>query len=252
MPASRVVTVLTFNIHHAEGTDGRLDLDRVAKVMRSSGADVIGLQEVDRHYSERSNWADEARGLARRMHMHVVFAANIDNPPPAEGRPRIQYGTAILSRFPILSWSNTYLFRSPDQEQRGLLQATLDVNGVRVQAFNTHLAASSAVDRAVQAQQIEDIIGRTTDPTFLTGDMNATADAPEIKTLASFLTDSWTVAGVGPGNTIESGDPTKRIDYVFTNDYARPMVDRVVQTDPTASDHLPVAATMLLNGTVAP
>jgi endonuclease/exonuclease/phosphatase family metal-dependent hydrolase len=251
VPAQRVVTVLTFNIHHAEGTDGRLDLDRVAKVMRSSGADVIGVQEVDRHYSERSDWADEAQGLATRMHMHVAFAANIDNPPPAEGRPRIQYGTAILSRFPIVSWSNTLLFRSPDQEQRGLLQATLDVNGVRVQAFNTHLSASSATDRVAQAQQIQDIIGSTADPTFLTGDMNATADAPEIKTLSSFLTDSWTVAGVGPGNTIESGDPTKRIDYVFTNDFAHPLVDRVVHTDPTASDHLPVAATMLLKGTVS-
>lgn len=251
MPAPRVVTVLTFNIHHAQGTDGLLDFDRVARVMRSSDADIIGVQEVDRHYSERSNWADEATELAARLHMNVAFAANIDNPPPAEGKPRIQYGTAILSRFPILSWSNTYLFRSPDQEQRGLLQATLDVNGVRVQAFNTHLSASSAGDRAIQAQQIEDIIGNTTDPTFLTGDMNATADAPEIKTLASFLTDSWTVAGVGPGNTIESGNPTKRIDYVFTNDYVRPLVDRVVHTDPTASDHLPVAATMLLKGTIS-
>jgi endonuclease/exonuclease/phosphatase family metal-dependent hydrolase len=247
-PAVRAITVMSFNIHHAQGTDGVLDVDRVARVMRSSGADVIGVQEVDRHYSERSDWMDEAAELAERVHMNVVFAANIDNPPPGTGLPRIQYGTAILSRFPIVAHKNTWLYRSPDQEQRGLLQATLDIHGMRVQAYNTHLSASSAVDRLEQAKQIQELIGETKDPTFLTGDMNATSDAPEIKTLSSFLTDSWTVAGRGPGYTIESSEPTKRIDYVFTSDEIRPLKDRVVTTDPAASDHLPVTARLLLRG----
>jgi endonuclease/exonuclease/phosphatase family metal-dependent hydrolase len=153
--------MLSFNIHHAEGTDAVLDLDRVAGVIRSSGAGIVGLQELDRHHSERSNWLDEPTELARQLHMHVAFAASIDDPPPAAGQPRIQYGTATL-------------------------------NG--------------------------------------------------------FLTDSWTVAGYGPGYTIESGDPTRRIDYVFGTHGVHPLLDRIIDTDPTASDHLPVAATLRLTG----
>lgn len=57
---SRVLDVMTFNIHHAQGTDGVLDVRRIAEVVRTSGADVVGLQEVDSHYSGRSDWADQA------------------------------------------------------------------------------------------------------------------------------------------------------------------------------------------------
>ena len=47
-PVSRTLTVLTFNIHHAEGTDGKVDVARIAKLIEDSDADVVGLQEVDR------------------------------------------------------------------------------------------------------------------------------------------------------------------------------------------------------------
>ena len=40
--------VMTFNIHHAEGTDKRLDLDRIARVIRAAEPDLVALQEVDR------------------------------------------------------------------------------------------------------------------------------------------------------------------------------------------------------------
>ena len=248
VPITRTVTVLSFNIQHAEGTDGVLDLDRVAHVIRSSGAGIVGLQELDRHYSARSNWLDEPTELARRLHMHVAFDANIDRAPPAAGQPRRQFGSAILSRYPIVASSNTYLYRSPDLEQRGLLRAVIDVHGLLVDAYNTHLEVSSQSDRLRQTAQIKSLIGTPHAPTLLTGDMNATAGAPEIATLNGFLTDSWTVAGTGPGYTGESTTPTKRIDYVFGTHGVQPLMDRVIHTDPAASDHLPVAATVQLTG----
>lgn len=79
---ARVLDVMTFNIHHAQGTDDALDLQRIADVVKESGADVIGLQEVDNHYSGRSNWADQPAELAAMLGYHVVFGANIDNNPP--------------------------------------------------------------------------------------------------------------------------------------------------------------------------
>jgi endonuclease/exonuclease/phosphatase family metal-dependent hydrolase len=233
--------VLTFNIHACHGADGALDLERVERVIRSSGADVVGLQEVDRHYSARSDWVDQGAELAQRLDMHLAFGATIDEEPPAPGRPRVQYGNAILSRYPITSSSNTLLHFAPGQEQRGLLEAVVDVPGVDLEVFNTHLADGSATDRVHQATQIQQVIGIPERPTILVGDMNAPPGAPEITTLEGFLTDTWIAVGEGPGYTFESKKPAARVDYVFTSHAVRPEQGQVVITDPGASDHLPVA-----------
>jgi hypothetical protein len=55
----RSVTVASYNIHHGVGEDDQLDLDRIAEQIRTSGADIIGLQEVDRHWSSRSDFVDQ-------------------------------------------------------------------------------------------------------------------------------------------------------------------------------------------------
>ena len=237
----RALRVLVFNIHAGIGTDGELDLERVGRVIRSSRADVVGLQEVDRHFSARSDWADQGRKLARQLDMHLVYGANIDDEPPAPGRPRVQYGNAILSRYPITSSGNTPLYRSPGEEQRGLLKAVVDVPGADIEVFNTHLSATSAADRAQQTTQIRELIGTPGRPLVLVGDLNATPEAPEIATLNGFLSDSWTVAGGGSGYTFDSQTPVKRIDYVYTSDGVQTMHSRVVTSRRVASDHLPVA-----------
>lgn len=42
---SDTVRVLIYNIHHGAGTDGRLDLERIAAVIRAQDPDVVLLQE---------------------------------------------------------------------------------------------------------------------------------------------------------------------------------------------------------------
>ncbi|MFE5111148.1 endonuclease/exonuclease/phosphatase family protein [Streptomyces sp. NPDC056663] len=242
---ARVLDVMTFNIHHAQGTDDALDLQRIADVVKESGADVIGLQEVDNHYSGRSDWADQPAELAAMLGYHVVFGANIDNNPPTAGGHRIQYGTAILSRYPITEWDNTWLFKSPGQEQRGLLHATLDVRGKAVHFYCTHLAAGSQTDRLHQAPQLVDLIGDT-DPSILVGDFNAVPSAPESQPLQASYTDAWTKAGHGDGMTFPAEGPTERIDDIYTTDQVKPVVTRVLHADPTASDHLPVISRVVV------
>ena len=39
--------VLTYNIHHGEGVDGKLDLERIASVIRSVEPDLVALLEVN-------------------------------------------------------------------------------------------------------------------------------------------------------------------------------------------------------------
>ena len=46
-PMRRAVRVLTYNIHHGEGMDGKIDLERIAAVIKRLEPDVVALQEVD-------------------------------------------------------------------------------------------------------------------------------------------------------------------------------------------------------------
>ena len=241
---------MTFNIHHAAGTDGIVDLPRVAQVIRDSDLDVVGLQEVDRHFGERSNFVDQATWLARELNMHVVYGANLDLDPLSPDQPRRQYGTAILSNAPILEWDNTYLPRFGNHEQRGLLRARINVRGVPVQVYNTHLQHNDAAERVAQAQAIAQLIGTPQDSVVLVGDLNATPDAPEIRTLVENLVDAWESAGVGDGYTYPTEDPDHRIDYILQSAdvVARTIAVLTSPLATSASDHLPVVAEFALPG----
>lgn len=242
----RALTVMTFNIHHGVGADGRLDLGRIADVIRSSRADVVALQEVDRHFGERSAFADQARELGRALHMHVAYGANLDLEPLAPGQPRRQYGNAVLSRHHIRSSRNILLPRPDGEEQRGLLEVNLRVRGVPVRVYATHLQHNSAVSRQLQAEAIVQVLRSSDSSMILLGDLNAQAEDPEIVLLLQLLVDAWMQAGLGPGYTYSATDPHARIDYVLHSGEVVSRVAAVLATD--VSDHLPVVVTLVLPG----
>ncbi|WP_151770165.1 endonuclease/exonuclease/phosphatase family protein [Streptomyces abyssomicinicus] len=248
VPSARPVPVrvLTFNIHHGAGTDGVFDLDRVARVIEGTDADVVGLQEVDRFWGARSGWTDVAAELGRRLGMWHVFGANLDLDPPAEGAPRRRYGTAVLTPWPILSWRNTPLPKLAGHEQRGLLRAEIQVRGARLRFAGTHLQHDNSPERQLQAASVRELLGDDARRTVLAGDLNALPDAPETGVLTDFLTDAWGAAGEGDGFTYGSLDPHARIDYLMASADVRVVRAAVVGLDPGASDHLPVLADLLV------
>lgn len=230
--------VATYNIHHGEGTEGRLDLDRVADAVR--GHDIVALNEVDRH-NIRTGFADQASRIASRLGMkYHVF-----------GETRrwllfMQYGNAILSRFPIVSSKNHDLPRlDPKNERRRVLQADILVRGRIVHVFATHLSLRPA-ERAKQVDAILALLARTSGRKVLMGDFNALPGSPEMKKAAAALTDLWAAKGSGSGPTFSSRDPRRRIDYILASRAGlSPLSIRVVRTELPGgahpSDHLPVA-----------
>ena len=68
--------VLCYNIHHAAGVDGKLDVPRIARVIQSVKPDLVALQEVDRN-TTRTGKVDQAAELAQLTRMNHVFGANI-------------------------------------------------------------------------------------------------------------------------------------------------------------------------------
>jgi endonuclease/exonuclease/phosphatase family metal-dependent hydrolase len=240
----RPLTVMSYNIHHGAGTDGVLDLERIALVIEKSGAEVIGLQEVDNHWSARSNWVNQPAWFAARLKMHYAYAANLDLPPLNPGEPRRQYGTAVLSKYPIKDFENTLLPRYPTGEQRGLAVATIKVRGVDLRFANTHLTSNNNAERLEQSKKMVELLAGSTTATMLVGDLNARPTAPEVTTLTQVWRDTWPEVGVGPGYTIEADNPTARIDYLLHSAAIRPTAAQVISTN--GSDHLPVVGSYVL------
>lgn len=68
--------VLTYNIHHGAGIDGKLDLERIARVIRDARPDIVALQELDRN-TQRTRKVDQPAELARLTGLHGTFGGNI-------------------------------------------------------------------------------------------------------------------------------------------------------------------------------
>ncbi len=236
----------TFNIHHAEGVDGKLDLDRVASVVR--GSDIIAFQEVDVHFGDRSANEDQAKALAKRLDAQVAFGGNLKK---GEGL----YGVALVSKYPITRSQNHPLPRSPGRdkaEPRGLLEATLDVHGKPLRVYVTHLAHDSKADRALQVEAIRKIVSSGEGPYILMGDLNQRPDDPNHAKLLAPLNeggsplfvDAWAKVGKGEGHSIGlEGTHSGRIDYILASpDLGTGFTSARVDVETKASDHQPVFA----------
>ena len=126
---------MTYNIKHGQtnaactqpaatpgqppAPDCNLDLQAAIGVIREHNPDIVGLQEVDRFWA-RSGYQDEPEVLSAALGMeHRCYAANLVHPPDTHSDRPHQYGTLILSRFPIRTCSTTLLPRTGENEQRG-------------------------------------------------------------------------------------------------------------------------------------
>src|SRR5687768_1108679 len=120
-PKNVSMRVMTYNIHHGEGTDGKIDLERIAKLITDNKVDLVALQEVDRN-TQRTGRRDMPAELAKLTNMRVTFGANI----PLEGG---EYGNAILSRHPFDLVMNYHLPKVVPGEQRGMLEVVVHAPG---------------------------------------------------------------------------------------------------------------------------
>jgi endonuclease/exonuclease/phosphatase family metal-dependent hydrolase len=233
--APAVLRVLTYNIHHGEGLDGRIDLARQAAVLNQAAADLVALQEVDRE-TRRSGGVDQLAELARLTGMAPVFGKAIEWQGGA-------YGVGILSRLPIRGVRQRALPGSPDREPRTALTIDVEVGdrGTRVQFTTTHLdQGREAMDKVAQASYLAASLAHNADPGILAGDMNTRPDTEPIQILARRWIDTFVEPPPDP-----NARPRRRIDYVMVRPAAswRVVESRYVDAG-LASDHQPVFAVL--------
>lgn len=229
--------VLSYNIHHAEGVDRKLDLPRIARVIQSVKPDVVALQEVD-FKARRTQAVDQPAELARLTQMRVAFGANI----PLQGG---KYGNAVLSRFPILRSKNHALPNFDRGEQRGVLEVHLEVSGMKqpLLVWATHLDHRRPDrERVASAKAINQLLApHLQRPALLAGDMN---DVHGSATLAQFES-MWSHTTEKPQATIPVDHPTRQIDFIcFRPKQSWKVLELKVLDEAVASDHRAVFAVL--------
>jgi endonuclease/exonuclease/phosphatase family metal-dependent hydrolase len=235
--------VMTYNVHSCVGMDGKIDAERIARVIARARPDVVALQELDVG-RVRSFGEDQAHRIARYLEMDFHFH-------PAMHLEEERYGDAILTHLPqrlVKVGSLPGLADKPRLEPRGALWVALDLHGQEVQVINTHLGLSPR-ERMAQVEVLlgSDWLGheQCRDPVILCGDFNAQPTSLVCRRIGDRLQDAQALAqGHRPRCTFTSRFPTVRIDHIFVSpglevsgiEIPRWQLARI------ASDHLPLVA----------
>lgn len=271
-PGRATLKFVTYNIHYGFGRDGINSIERIAEEV--VGADVIALQEVERHWP-RSHMVDQVGMLAKLLPDYwIAYGPNLDLHSRAgfAGEPataRRQFGNMLLSRRPILSTTNVPLPRPATERQtmqRGALQMIIDTGTAGpLRVYSTHLDFLSVATRAAQLEAIrvlDDaaatqggpwvgvhavdngwIVGdepQASTAALILGDFNIAAGTGEYAVAAQIMSgfvDAWTLAGSGAGATKDG----LRIDHGWVSTNLEQLVTRAwVDAASLGSDHHPV------------
>jgi len=229
--------ILAYNIHHGEGMDEVIDLERIATLIRDVDPDLVTLQEVDSVVA-RTGGVDQAAVLGELTGMQPIFGRFM----PYQGGA---YGMALLSRLPITSSQN---LRLPDgDEPRTAVAATVELpSGRHVRLVGIHFYRTET-ERLAQAQSLEEqLAGLDHHPTILAGDFNST---PE-DSVMTHLRSGWHVVDKGDDRlTFSSFDPVKEIDYfIWRPERAFSLLDQHLLDEPVISDHRPLVMEVLVGG----
>ena len=158
----------TYNIHHGEGHDRRIDLARTAKVL--DGMDLVGLQEV---------WG--AR-LGQSQTQLDILKNHLDIPgffgPTERQWWREAAGNGLLSRHPIQWMVRLPLPQFESKSPRNMMVARVLVDEQPVHVIVTHLDRSSALDRQQQFHTVTSLFRSLAPPAVLMGDLNMDGSDP--------------------------------------------------------------------------
>ena len=227
------IKVLSFNVLHFENySTGTIDFDAFAQAIASTGADIIGLNEVHGKGTD-PEYTAQTETVAEKLGFHCFFAKATEI---GEGNP---FGNAILSRFPILS---AQIIPIPDPEPRGydgyyetrcILKAEIDIPG-GLTVFVTHFGLNPDEHENAVRTAVENVKGKC----VFMGDLNVTPDNPVLGDIRKILND--TANPDEPMLSFPSDKPVKKIDFIFTGEGIRKVSSAVLPL--VVSDHRPYFA----------
>lgn len=230
--------IMTYNIHRGQDADNNDRLMEMAAFIKESGADIVGLQEVD-SVCYRSGQVDQVKILAEYSGMHYAFVRHFEFQGGA-------YGQALLSKYPVTEVRNNRLpvATGIPGQTTAFLTARIKISDKK--SFLTgvaHLDYRDAESRVRQAEIINDIYSDSDIPGILLGDMNAEPGTKEIIILKENFIDTQ------PDELLTFPDykPIRKIDYIFVSKSENIEVTENSVIGVNFSDHLPVVSVVRIS-----
>ena len=229
------IRVMDYNIHQGFNISGYLDLEGIARVIESSGADVIALEEVSRGWVVNGS-ADTYEWLADRLNMRYKLFM------PASDQV---WGNAILSKYPLRLLGSGFLPRLEAPLRRSFLLAEVNLESLgsineNINILCTHVHHIKG-EGFIREQQVQFLLDEWNGlaRTAIMGDFNARSYEPEIKMMYDAgLIDSQAYLGKDQQLTWIHYEPHERIDYIWVTPDLE--ISNLAVPYSTASDHLPV------------
>ena len=231
--SAKALTVATWNIHGAVGTDGRYAPGRIVDVLAEIGADIVALQEVA---SEQAH-AGFLRDLERATGFHLVAGL-------LRQRRGTDFGNAVLSRYPVLTVEHLDLAVG-NYEPRGALDVCVDVGlALPLRVMATHLGLRPG-ERREQVRRIIAAVERDNPhPTLLMGDLNEWyLWGRPLRWLHSHFRE---IPAAPP--TFPARRPVFALDRIWVSPTGsvRRLARHATSLARTASDHLPLVADIIV------
>lgn len=222
---------MSFNIRHAEGMDGQVNLPKIAALIQEGNPDLVALQGVDRG-TKRTKNADQARFLAAQLKMNYVFVKT-------QNEDGGETGNAILSRFPIGPHKVLQLPKTSDNE-RAILVALIKIGkgkkGKEIRFASTALGGGNSG----QIRQLEKLNGYffiegEETPVIIGTHLYMTRENKSVVEMRKQWMDSFDVVPKESTGEAEKdeGPVDKRINYIFfrTKDPIK-VTERRIWADP--------------------
>ena len=230
-----ILRVMSYNIHHGEGMDGKIDIERIAKVISKENPDLVALQEVDK-FCTRSGKRDMAAELSELLGMEHIFGKAMD----FQGG---EYGLAVLSKLPIVEKS---LHRLPKgDEPRCALEVKVKIGNYPnlVSFICIHNSWNSEDIRIKQTNKLLELLGELDHPVVLAGDFNAKREDDPMMILKHA---DWTILSYQSKKMSVYAAPDSQIDFFVISDFPHTSVESRVVDETIASDHRPIFAEIIL------
>lgn len=224
---ARKLTVMSYNVHHCEGMDNKVDEERIARIISVNQPDVVAIQELD-SVTKRCP-AYQLQVLGEKTGMYYTYAKSIDY---GGGK----YGIGILSKERPICVKRIPL---PGAEPRVLLICEFHDYYYAC----THLCLK-AVNRIKSLSIILQQAELADKPFFIAGDWNALPQEEFIQG----MNHHFDYISNKQISTFPSDHPKRCIDYIA---FYRASIKKSIKvkkytvlSEPVASDHCPIKATV--------
>jgi endonuclease/exonuclease/phosphatase family metal-dependent hydrolase len=157
-----MLTIVSWNIQYGKGVDGRIDLHRIADVVKQDGLpEVLCLQEVSRNDPETANGSDQLSELQKLFPNYEIFYGASQNRSGGKDGGRRQFGNLILTRRSPLQVLHHLLPSPADPKARFMSRQTTEIvlstDSGSLRLMNTHLEFFSEKQQLAQVQRIREL-----------------------------------------------------------------------------------------------